>query len=73
MPGEGGAQWFWFALFYFASIKITTVPGYRVVWSFGVLEYWSDSIVDLGLWIAELYKEYDPILINPIRNLKSAI
>ena len=37
------------------------------------LEYWSDSIVDLGLWIAELYKEYDPILINPIRNLKSEI
>ena len=38
-----------------------------------MLECWSDSIADLGLWIVEFYSEFDPIIIVSIRNLQSEI
>ena len=38
-----------------------------------VLECWSDSIVDLGLWIADYNYEFDLVLIVSIRNLQSEI
>ena len=37
------------------------------------MEYWSESIADLGLWIVEFYFEFDPIVIFPIRILQSKI
>ena len=38
-----------------------------------IMEYWSESIADVGLRIVEFYFEFDPIEIFPIRNLKSEI
>ena len=37
------------------------------------MEYWSESIADVGLRIVEFYFEFDPIVIFPIRNLQSEI